>query len=438
MLMNGYGMTMRTGRVCTAVLLAAMIAQPAAVLAEDSACARTAPPGGWPEPLDRGPPERGELLRAASLDMRFGDIDRAAAKYARVLEADPANRAALLGRAAVSMTKGDDASALDDLNKVYDSVRPFWHADEYCSEAELGRGAIALRKNDYSQALVQFTATIARDRTRYSAAYSGRAQAHLGLGMVNDALADAHRAIWVNAYDAAAYRIRSHVYAALSRSAESFEDASRAEALESFEEVTRLAYRTRAEKAEHFVGTEWLAPDLPGRPAVSHRYTLYPTSASQCLDGARQIVYISIANGVVVARPTYAGPDGEILAVHSSDGLVITLGNAGCRITLKMRKPVSLGSAGGQEDPPAAELVPLQTDRRFEHAIYSARDERDREQCETAAIVVRAYWGVVEISADTSISSLPPTFEDTVPRPIGFERFGRHGCEIELAFGKLD
>ncbi len=369
--------------------------------------------------------------------MRYGEVAAALAIYEQVLKLDPKHTAALLGRGEAKYRLGDDSAALEAFANAYANVRPFWHADRNCAAAAIGIGRSELRRKNIDAAIASFSGVIARDRTSYHTAYSGRAETLLALGQPIEALADAERAIWLNPYSVAAYRVRSEIYRMLSRPLEAANDDSRAKLIEAYDDLAKLAYRTGQGVDDATADTiEWLVPKLPGAPTVSHRKTVHPASEARCSDGARLNVVITMSNGTISALPFYSGAEGEIRVQQNGERLTFVLGESGCRTMVVIAKPGQNTWPSGSD---ATILVSREAQQRFEHAFYPAAPAGENgPTCETAVVNVRAYWGAIEVSEDRSMTPRASVLEDAVPEPIEPHLFGSKGCEIEITTSKVD
>lgn len=329
-----------------------------------------------------------ELITRADVLDNYGDLGEALAAEDAALRLDPDNVPMLQRRGQTLHSMGRFEHALRDFDRTMQIEDR--NEKNRCQTALWGRGRALIGLKDYQAAIVSLDEAFRLNRR--AAAYASRAEAYLGLGKLQEAMADVDREIWLSNESVHAYLVRARILTAWGRDLEAAQDRVRADYLASFGQTNYLFGRLQIQK---FIETSTVSRSIIGVPRDG-RYTdwnLYPETEPHCTDGARHVLSISMASGQVLIRPAYAGPDGIISIAKLSGGLSATLGNQGCRVTITIAKPDTKNPDAAAE----AQRVEVQVQRDAQDVKFEQIYSPPQDGCFAGVAQLRAYWGFVEM-----------------------------------------
>lgn len=176
--------------------------------------------------------------------LQKGDHDRAIALFDTIIQRNPKNIYASTKRGEAYRRKGDLKRALADLNNSIDHLSaeiatrlkadPQDHFLLFIFMEEnpyYYRGLVFSSMKDYSRAIEDFTVSISRGQNppwAVAVVLSHRADAYLKMGSLEQALADADKAVETDASTADHFELRARVREAMAQKGEALKDLRRA------------------------------------------------------------------------------------------------------------------------------------------------------------------------------------------------------------------
>jgi Tfp pilus assembly protein PilF len=317
------------------------------------------------------------------------------------IRVNPNNIFALFKRAFIYADRGDKDRALEDFGAVIAASDKF----PYRAEAYKGRGSVFLRSSEYQKAVDDFSAALKIDRALWEA-YLGRAEALLRQGRSAEALADSNQVLWLQPYFATAYITRARIYGSLGRAPDAAVDSARAAALQT-------------------------APPGPSPSRQTIRSEFYASSPENCSEDDKYLIQLVVSQGKVTVRPFYTGIETEVPIWRDGGKVSVTLGREGCRIEVAIsRGPVQANDAESRlSQLSRIRLIAGMEPQVFSHVFY----KEPLIGCANSKIVVRSYWGFVELEEERNASKL-----ERNPRGDTVRQYGQDGCAIIVEISRLD